>query len=527
MLILAADAPRYTILAANDAYCKASRHIREILIGHGIFDVFTDNPDDPDADGHQNLSRSLSQAISEMRPQRLHAQKFSVRQPGVEGFTPHYWEVMNVPVIEEGQLRYIIHSVEDITERVVLERQAFELRERGREAAQRLDRMSEEIAAVDESKTLLQAVIDTAQAGIFMFTPIFDESGTLVDFRFRIANRMLSAYVGQSPEAVTGALGSTWFPAYKSNGLFNLYSDTAVSGRTNRFEFHYDSDGIDVWLDIMSTKVGEDVLVTFTDHTSLKNLQRRLEDHVEELRNSNANLEQFAYIASHDLQEPLRKIKSFGDMLQNRYQEMLGSEGGDLIGRMQSAASRMSILIEDLLTYSRVSVKPGVLKVVQADEVLEGVLFDLERLIQQQSAVIEVEKLAPVAGQSTQLGQLFQNLVSNALKFRHPDRPPEILVRSKMVAGHESGISVAPEDAQKRYQLIRIQDNGIGFDMAYRDRIFQIFQRLHNRNEYPGTGVGLSIVKKVVENHNGYIQVDSVPGEGTTFSILLPAVMTH
>jgi light-regulated signal transduction histidine kinase (bacteriophytochrome) len=271
--------------------------------------------------------------------------------------------------------------------------------------------------------------------------------------------------------------------------------------------------------------VGDEVLVTFTDHTSLKNLQRRLEEHVEELRSSNANLEQFAYVASHDLQEPLRKIKSFGNMLQGRYGQNLGAEGGDLINRMQSAANRMSILIEDLLTYSRVSVKPAQMKVLQTDKILEEALFDLERLIHQKAAVIKADKLAPVAGQATQIGQLFQNVLSNALKFSHPSRKPEIRISSEMVTGQAAPIAVARADAARLFQMIRIRDNGIGFEPGYKDRIFQIFQRLHNRSEYPGTGVGLSIVKKVVANHNGYIEADAIPGEGTTFTILLPAVV--
>lgn len=384
--------------------------------------------------------------------------------------------------------------------------------------------MSQESSgSVSSNQMLLEAIFDTIQAGIFLFTPVYNEGGAIMDFRFRMANKMLTAYVGQTPNKVIGTLGSEWFPGYKTNGLFEKYSDTALTGNTNRFEFHYDEDGINVWLDIMSTNVGGEVLVTFTDHTSMKQLQRRLEEHVEQLQNSNSNLEQFAYIASHDLQEPLRKIKSFGDILHNRHAAQLGTEGTDLIGRMQSAASRMSTLIEDLLTYSRASVKPAVMKVMQTNKVLEDVLFDLERPIQQHKAIIKTDKLAPVAGQATQIGQIFLNLLSNALKFHHPARQPEINITSRMVTGRDSGLFISTEDAGKKFQLIRIQDNGIGFDSAYRERIFQIFQRLHNRTEYPGTGVGLSIVKKVVENHNGYIEADAVLGEGAKFYILLPA----
>jgi signal transduction histidine kinase len=528
MLILAPDAPRFTILAANKAYCNATYHKeQDALIGQGMFEAFPDDAANIHADGVQNLSGSLNLVISRKKPQHLHKQRYDVPGPGNTAFTPHYWEVINVPVLDEaGNVSCIIHSVEDISARVMLEQQADELRQRGDEAARQIDMISEEKAAVDEMKALLEAVIDIAQAGIFLFTPVFGDDGAIIDFRFRFANRMLCAYVGQTPEAVTGSLGSKWFPGYKTNGLFERYSQTAMTGGAQRFEFHYNNDGIDVWLDIMCTKVGDDVLVTFTDHTSLKNLQRRLEEHVEELRSSNANLEQFAYVASHDLQEPLRKIKSFGDMLQGRYGERLDPEGRDLISRMQGAASRLSVLIEDLLTYSRISVRPTQIKVLQTDKILEDVLFDLEGLIQQKGAIIRADRLAPVAGQATQIGQLFQNILGNALKFSHPSRPPEIDISSAIVTGQASGLPVVQADEARLFQLIRIRDNGIGFEQGYRERIFQIFQRLHSRAEYPGTGVGLSIVKKVIANHNGYIEADSRPGEGATFSILLPATET-
>jgi signal transduction histidine kinase len=461
----------------------------------------------------------------EKLPHRISTQQYDIRRLRSQDFETRYWDISNVPVFDaEGNITSIIHNVEDVTERRLLQQAAAEAKRHDAEVSKTMDHIIEERKAADQVAVLLQAIIDTAQAGIFLFTPIYDESGSIIDFRFRVANRMLAAYVGQTAETVTGSLGSLWFPGYKTNGLFDRYSHTAITGATNRFEFHYDQDGIDVWLDIMSTKVGGDVLVTFTDHTSLKQLQRRLEGHVEELRSSNANLEQFAYVASHDLQEPLRKIKSFGDMLQNRYGVLLGKEGGDLIARMQSAASRMSALIEDLLTYSRMSVKPGILQVLDVDKILDGVLFDLERVVQNQKAIITRDKLAPIAGQATQIGQLFQNLISNALKFHQTSRRPEIQITSRIVKGGETGMSINPIDVGRTFQLIKIKDNGIGFDNAYRDRIFQIFQRLHNRSEFPGTGVGLSIVKKVVENHNGYIEANSTPGEGATFSILLPAV---
>ncbi len=251
---------------------------------------------------------------------------------------------------------------------------------------------------------------------------------------------------------------------------------------------------------------------------------RKLEDHVEELRSSNTSLEQFAYIASHDLQEPLRKVKSFGDMLQLRYQEKLGPEGSDIIARMQSASLRMSTLIDDLLTYSRSSVKPAEQSIVDTNKVLDGVLLDLERNIQQRGATIFRERLHPVVGHATQLGQVFSNLLCNALKFQRADVPPEIRIQSSVQRGKDTQLALNVADRNKNFQVIRISDNGIGFDNAYRDRIFQIFHRLHSRTDFPGSGVGLAIVKKVVDNHHGYIEAQAEPGKGATFTVLLPMV---
>jgi signal transduction histidine kinase len=191
---------------------------------------------------------------------------------------------------------------------------------------------------------------------------------------------------------------------------------------------------------------------------------------------------------------------------------------------MQSAAARMGTLIDDLLTYSRASVKPAELNVIDPNKVLDGVLLDLERAIQQRQAVIYRDRLLPVAGQATQVGQIFSNLIGNGLKFHRPGVPPEISIRSSVKSGRESGVAVSANDADKMFQVIRIMDNGIGFDNSYRERIFQIFHRLNSRSDFPGSGVGLSIVKKVVENHNGYIEAESSPGEGATFTVLLPMV---
>lgn len=245
----------------------------------------------------------------------------------------------------------------------------------------------------------------------------------------------------------------------------------------------------------------------------------------QQLVRSNENLQQFAYIASHDLQEPLRKIQSFSNLLEDQYQQALDDNGRDLLHRMQSASSRMSLLIKDLLAFSRISTQQAPSLPVSLESVVQQSLENLAIAIGESKAQIEVQPLPMVLGDATQLGQLFQNLLSNALKFRHKDIPPRVSIRVQQVAESAVPATIKPSRPQAQYYQIDIADNGIGFDEKYTDRIFQMFQRLHGKQEFAGTGVGLAICQKVAVNHGGGIIATSQPGLGATFSIFLPVIL--
>ncbi|GAB4033954.1 sensor histidine kinase [Spirosoma jeollabukense] len=379
---------------------------------------------------------------------------------------------------------------------------------------------------LETSASELQTVIDTSQTGIFLFSPVRNAAGNVVDFRFRVANQQLASYVGQKTEDVIGALGSKWFPDYKTNGLFDAYYRTYATGEPQRFDFHYDGGGIDAWLDIMSTKMGDEVLVTFSDYTPLKQLQQQLENSIVDLQRSNKNLEQFAYVASHDLQEPLRKIQAFGDIIQSQFSPILGESGIDMIGRMQSAAARMQLLIKDVLAYSRIANNRETVTSVNLNKILDNVLSDIDTLITDKGAIVSVDPLPALRGDAAQLRQLFQNLISNALKFtkaNKTDDPPTITITTRRVKGSELATMMGSSvDPYRKFHLIEVADNGIGFDPHQAERIFEVFQRLHSRSEYQGTGIGLAIVQKVVDNHQGYVWAEGRPGEGATFRIALP-----
>lgn len=376
---------------------------------------------------------------------------------------------------------------------------------------------------IEKAAERFAGVFNASQSGMFTFAPVRDERGEIIDFRFVITNPTFAAYVGQTPEVLNGALGSTWFPGYLTNGVFDMYKKTYLTGEAQRIDIHYNVDQHDIYLDLKSTKVGDEVLVTFNDYTPLKRTQLELEKYVEDLKRSNANLEEFAYAASHDMKEPIRKIHFFSDRLKKSLADRLNEEQAHYFQRMQHAAKRMGTLIEDLLLYSFVTKGATFEKEVDLNNKIALVLEDLELEIQQRSAKIEVGLMPVVTGHRRQLQQLFHNLIGNALKYSRPNVPPQIDIICQKGNSHQLPMHVRRKGEGKEYHLIKVQDNGIGFEQKEAERIFNVFTRLHGNAEYKGSGIGLSIVQKIVENHHGYVWAESTPGQGSTFFVALPA----
>jgi len=238
-----------------------------------------------------------------------------------------------------------------------------------------------------------------------------------------------------------------------------------------------------------------------------QDVEQKLRQYGDELKRSNKELEEFAYVSSHDLQEPLRKIQAFGDLLVSEYSEGLG-DGNEYLSRIQSSASRMSKLIEDLLAFSRVTTKPAVTSNVDLNEVLADTTADIEERIKREHGKVVIKsKLPVVCADETHMRQLFQNLISNALKFHATDRDPVIEI------GYTS---------DDDYHKISVKDNGIGIDDKYQQKIFAVFQRLHAKQAFEGTGIGLAVCKKIVERYNGSIEVTSKLNKGTIFTVKLP-----
>jgi light-regulated signal transduction histidine kinase (bacteriophytochrome) len=263
------------------------------------------------------------------------------------------------------------------------------------------------------------------------------------------------------------------------------------------------------WLLQLGVHVGQQIgslMARREAEERLRQAHADLEQQAAELSRSNDELQQFAYVASHDLQEPLRMISSYTQLLGRRYGDGFDENAKEFMGFIVEGAGRMKQLIEDLLAYSRVGTKGREFKAFPAESALERALANLRATAERSAAEVTHDRLPMVTGDEGQLAQVFQNLIGNAIKFRG-EEAPRIHVSSRSADGE---------------WVFSVRDNGIGFDPQYADRIFLVFQRLHNRAEYPGTGIGLAICKKIVDRHGGRIWVDSHPGTGSTFFFTIP-----
>jgi signal transduction histidine kinase len=257
-------------------------------------------------------------------------------------------------------------------------------------------------------------------------------------------------------------------------------------------------------------------IATYQDITEAEKSAERALEYTKKLEMSNRELVDFAYVASHDLQEPLRKIEAFGDRLVKKYATILPEDGRMFVDRMQSAAERMRRLINDLLSYSRVTTAAKPFERIDFKNLVSEVLSDLQIRIEESGATVNIGDLPQIDCDPTQIRQLMQNLIGNALKFRKADTAPIVTVTHEFL---EENHGIQCEGPALR---ITVADNGIGFDNQFRDQIFTIFQRLHSRNEYEGTGIGLATVRKIVERHQGTIMADGVQGQGSKFFITIP-----
>ncbi len=336
-------------------------------------------------------------------------------------------------------------------------------------------------------------------------------------------NPAAARITGWKVEELIGRLEQEVF--YRTESAENGGASVGKNGEVLPEQVFHRKDGASFPVEYVRTPILENnkqmgAVVIFKDITERKRTEETLARKAAELARSNAELEQFAYVASHDLQEPLRKIRAFGDRLKSKMDAGTLGEGRDYLERMQSAAARMQTLINDLLTFSRVISTTQPFVPVDLGALTKEVLGDLEVRIEQTKAKVEVGELPTIDADPMQIRQLLQNVIGNALKFKKPDGTPEVKIQAQIIKQpFASSSEPTPDDEVCE---LTIQDNGIGFDEKYTDKIFAMFQRLHGRNEFEGTGVGLAVCRRITDRHGGTINANSKPGEGATFIIRLP-----
>jgi light-regulated signal transduction histidine kinase (bacteriophytochrome) len=363
--------------------------------------------------------------------------------------------------------------------------------------------------------SLLHNIFESSLHGIIAFVSIRDDQDTIVDFKYEMVNEVAAQIVGQNVNDLTNQTMLNLLPGNKESGLFDSYVDVVQTGQPFSTVMHYSHDGMNNWFAISAVKNQDGFIVTFSDISVLKGNEQLLLRKQRELEEANSELEQFAYIASHDLQEPLRKIRAFGERLDVSYASVLDDKGKDYINRMRGASARMQKLIDDLLTFSRATKRETEMVSVNINDVLNVVKELLSEQIDDKQAIIVTDELPDIYANESQMIQLFQNVISNALKYAKDGVAPKIEIKLS-----QATLVINKESIE--FWQIEIKDNGIGFDNANKRKIFEIFQRLHGRADYDGTGIGLAICLKIVTNNHGFMYAHSEPGKGSLFTIQLP-----
>ena len=372
-------------------------------------------------------------------------------------------------------------------------------------------KITRDISEHQQAEKQFQLAIESAPNAIVMV----NKEGKIV-----LVNSRTENYFGYIRTELVGNNVDVLVPEPFRNGHTNyrtsFYKEPALRAMgVGRELYGLRKDGsefpVEIGLAPIETPEETFVMATVVDITARRHAETELQHTMSELQRSNTELEQFAYVASHDLQEPLRMVSSYLQLIERRYKGKLNSDADEFINFAVDGARRMQGLIEDLLAFSRVGTQGRPFEPVDANTALDRALKNLDLMIGESSATITRTELPTLNADPVQLIQLFQNLIGNGIKFCRPGEPPHI------------EISVVQNGSEWEFN---VRDNGIGIDPQFAERIFVIFQRLHSRGKYPGTGIGLAICKKIVERHGGYIWVDSQPNTGASFYFTFPMLET-
>lgn len=489
-------------ISVNKRYEEAYRVKADEVIGKRMTDVF------PQAAGlpmHKGLEKAL-------RGEYVYEPIYK------SAVNNRYTELFCVPLKDVEHVYAAMVIAHDVTEMLMSSESLYEMN-------QQLEKRNTELAI---SEDRYHKMIDAVKDYVIIF---IDKDGKVQNW-----NKGAQKIKGYDEHEVLGKSFEIFYTeADRKNNVPGRFREEAIAkGRASNEGWRVKKDGTAFWAGVVLTALYDESgsLIGFTkvtrDLTERKLADDRLKNYAEELQRKNRELERsnqelvsFSYVASHDLQEPLRKINTFSEQLLHKEFDKLSESGKSYFARMQNSISRMQTLIQDLLEYSRINTAERKFEVTDLNLLLQEVRSEFHERLEEKKAVFESDVL-PVTGIIPfQLKQLFNNIISNAIKFSKQDVPLRISVGYKLVDA--SAIDEDSPKAFKKYHMISIADNGIGFDDQYKSRIFQIFQRLHGKNEYAGTGIGLSICQRVMQNHNGYIRATGEEGKGATFEMFLPA----
>lgn len=506
VMLIAADDPDFTILAENQAHADVAMLPLNQVIGKAFLEAYPDSSSKFETTGVSDVIESLRNVVRTGKADSMKDLRYDLKGPDGK-LEQRYWRATHFPIADErGKLMYILQSTVNVTDEVIANRKLDQTQ-----------RQLQEALAVGLIGTWLWTITEDNLVADSNLLRMFGVSES--EAKDGLPLEVFTASIHEDDrERITTKIAQTVRDAAAFEEEYRTVSrDGTVRWVIARGRVETDEDGTPlrfpgVVVDISERKVAEQELRDMKERLEhrVKERTRKLTALNEELNRSNRELQDFAYVASHDLQEPLRKIQAFGNLMEQEYASELG-DGNDYLQRMQSAAARMSTLISDLLAFSRVSTKTQPFVPVDLTIIARDVATDLEARIAETGGTVNIAELPTIDADPLQMRQLFQNLLGNALKFHRKDVAPVVSISSTdCIMDDRPHISV------------EVRDNGVGFDTKYLDRIFAVFQRLHDKNDYEGTGIGLAVCRKIIERHGGTITADSQPGEGSVFTINLP-----
>ena len=360
----------------------------------------------------------------------------------------------------------------------------------------------------------LQSILNSSRYGVISYKAVRNRKGDISDFSIEFANPVIEELVGYRPDQIVGKRISE-FQSFFSE-YFDVFASVIETGEKQTFEIETPKN----WLYMLLARNGDRLTASFQDISSLKNYQADLETTVHKLETTNAELEQYAYAASHDLQEPLRKINIFTTLLQEHGHTQFDEKDKEYLRKIINSTGRMTTLVTDLLSFSSLKKQEEFVE-TDLNESLKSVIEDLDLIIQQKHAIIHHEKLPVIDAIPLQMQQIFYNLINNGLKFTKEGTIPEISISCRILdLNDNSHDDRLRKDTQ--YVELSFRDNGIGFNNEYASQIFGLFKRLHSKDTYKGSGIGLALCQRVANNHHGYIYAKGEPGKGATFFVILP-----